>query len=73
MFEITVADTGRGLSPERKEAPFARFGARDVSAGPSSGLGLAYVKQVVDMHHGTIAVESESGQGTRFVIRFPYQ
>ncbi|UAB77659.1 CHASE2 domain-containing protein [Erythrobacter sp. SCSIO 43205] len=72
-FEISVADTGPGLSPERKQAPFARFGARDTSKGPSSGLGLAYVKQVVDRHGGTISVESEEGKGTRFVIHLPYQ
>lgn len=72
-FKITVADTGPGLSRERQEAPFARFGARDTSKGPSSGLGLAYVKQVVDMHQGNITVESDEGKGTRFVIRLPYQ
>ena len=72
-FEITVADAGPGLSQERKEAPFARFGARDTSKGPSSGLGLAYVKQVVDMHQGIITVESVEGEGTRFVIRLPYK
>lgn len=84
-FVISVADTGPGLSQERLDAPFARFGARDTSAGtsaetssgpssgPSSGLGLAYVKQVVDRHQGTILVESGAGKGTRFVIRLPYQ
>jgi CHASE2 domain-containing sensor protein/signal transduction histidine kinase len=65
---ITVADTGRGLSPERSSNPFARFGARDTSAGPSSGLGLAYVKQVVDMHEGSIEVQTAPGEGTKFVI-----
>lgn len=68
---ISVADSGPGLSPERREDPFARFGARDTSAGPSSGLGLAYVKQVVDLHEGSITVESAQAQGTKFVISLP--
>lgn len=65
---LSVADQGPGLSPERRADPFARFGARDTSAGPSSGLGLAYVKQVVDLHDGEIAIEPVPGGGTKFVI-----
>lgn len=68
---ISVADTGDGLSPERRKDPFARFGARDTSAGPSSGLGLAYVKQVVDLHEGSINVETQPAEGTKFVITLP--
>jgi len=72
-FTLSVVDQGPGLSPERQAEPFARFGARDTSAGPSSGLGLAYVKQVVDLHQGTIFIETAPGGGTRFVIAFPGQ
>jgi len=71
-FIISVSDKGPGLSPERRSQPFARFGAHDMSAGPSSGLGLAYVKQVVDRHDGSIVVETDTGEGTRFVIALPY-
>jgi two-component system phosphate regulon sensor histidine kinase PhoR len=35
------------------------------------GLGLAYVKKMVDLHHGTIRVQSGLGQGTKFVITLP--
>jgi CHASE2 domain-containing sensor protein/two-component sensor histidine kinase len=70
-FVIAVADEGSGLSPERSADPFARFGARDSSAGPSSGLGLAYVKQVVDLHHGAVSIETGLGEGTRFLIKIP--
>ena len=68
---ITVSDTGPGFSLERRNNPFTRFGARDTSAGPSSGLGLAYVKQVVDMHEGEIEVQTAPGKGTKFVVTFP--
>lgn len=71
-FTIGVADTGPGLSPERRARPFTRFGVRDTSAGPSSGLGLAYVKQVVDLHEGSVAVDTGIEQGTRFAITLPY-
>jgi hypothetical protein len=36
-----------------------------------SGLGLSIVKSILDMHHGTIAVESRVGRGTRFVVTLP--
>ena len=39
--------------------------------GQGSGLGLAIVKAVVDAHGGAIVVESEIGQGTRFVVTLP--
>ncbi|MEP0393500.1 MAG: CHASE2 domain-containing protein [Erythrobacter sp.] len=68
IVKLTVTDQGPGLSPERRADPFARFGARDASAGPSSGLGLAYVKQVVDLHDGEIAIETVPAGGTKFVI-----
>lgn len=68
---LSVTDTGTGLSSERQAEPFARFGARDTGAGPSSGLGLAYVKQVVDLHEGSIEVQTAKGKGTTFVITLP--
>lgn len=68
---IKVADKGPGLPPARMEEPFTRFGPRDERAGPSAGLGLAFVKQVVDSHGGLIEVESSSGQGSCFTIALP--
>ena len=68
---FSVADNGPGLSQERQAEPFARFGAHATHAGPSAGLGLAFVKKVVDAHDGTIAVESAPGQGTTFTITMP--
>ncbi|MEM6266591.1 MAG: CHASE2 domain-containing protein [Pseudomonadota bacterium] len=68
---IEISDEGPGLPPPRIEDTYARFGARDDAAGPSAGLGLAYVKRVVDEHGAVIEVETESGKGTRFRIILP--
>jgi two-component system phosphate regulon sensor histidine kinase PhoR len=35
------------------------------------GLGLAYVKEIITLHHGSIEVESELKKGTNFIIKFP--
>ena len=70
---FTVADNGPGLSQERQAEPFARFGAHSTHAGPSSGLGLALVKKVVDAHDGVIVVASTPGAGTRFTITLPIE
>ncbi len=70
-LRIEVYDNGPGLPKERQEDTFARFGARDSKAGPSAGLGLAYVKRAIDEHDGTIEVFSSGEAGTRFVITLP--
>ncbi len=72
--EIEVVDTGVGISERELPLIFDRFyrgsGANE-ARGTGSGLGLAIVKSIVDMHHGSIAVESRVGQGSRFVVRLP--
>ena len=72
--ELRVADDGRGIAPENLGQIFERF--RRVDAARSrhtggAGLGLAIVKQTVEAHGGTIAVTSEVGKGTVFVVRLP--
>jgi signal transduction histidine kinase len=68
-LEVVVADTGRGM-PEHVRAHL--FTDHVVSTKPGgTGLGTRIVKNVVDAHHGTIAVESHEGQGTQFIIRIP--
>jgi signal transduction histidine kinase len=74
-LELTVADDGLGIPPERKELLFTRFcrvargGSRDGHKGP--GLGLAICKEIVDLHRGRIEAESAPGRGTSFVVRLP--
>jgi len=71
---ITVADHGEGIPEDQTRHIFTRF--HQVRSGrsklkPGVGIGLALVKDIVDAHHGTIAVESEVGKGTRMCVRLP--
>jgi signal transduction histidine kinase/CheY-like chemotaxis protein len=70
---ITVADTGRGMTPDDARHIFDRFyrGATDERKTPGTGLGLAIVKSLVDLHGGTIDVASALGRGTTFTVRLP--
>ncbi|GEM_PF-2286541 len=71
---VTVADKGAGISKSDIEKIFDKFfrSERDMQRGvKGSGLGLSFVKRVIDAHGGKIAVESEVGKGTKFVILLP--
>jgi two-component system phosphate regulon sensor histidine kinase PhoR len=71
---IEVADTGAGIAAAELPQIFDRFyrgSNANEARGAGSGLGLAIVKSIVDMHHGTIEVESRVGYGSRFVVRLP--
>jgi CHASE2 domain-containing sensor protein len=68
---VTVSDQGPGLPPERSKDVFARFGSRGDTAESGSGLGLAFVRAVVQRHGGDIDCSSAPGQGTRFTISLP--
>ncbi len=74
--ELEVADTGVGISNKDLPHIFDRFykadGAR-TRGRVSSGLGLSIVKWIVERHRGTIRVESEPGQGTKFTVFLPKQ
>ncbi|MFL5749977.1 MAG: ATP-binding protein [Chloroflexota bacterium] len=71
---IDVADTGTGIDPSELPRIFERFyrGSRvNEARGSGSGLGLAIVRSIVDMHQGTIAVDSRLGAGSRFTVFLP--
>lgn len=68
MIEITVSDTGTGISDEDMGKIFNAF---FTTKGDGTGLGLAITRDIIEEHGGTIDVESELGQGTSFTIRLP--
>ena len=71
---IEVTDTGVGIEPAELPHIFERFyrGSRANEArGSGSGLGLAIVRSIVDMHGGTVEVESSVGRGSRFTVTLP--
>jgi signal transduction histidine kinase len=71
---IEVSDTGVGIDAGELPRIFDRFyrgSEANEARSTGSGLGLAIVKSIVDMHHGTIEVESRVGRGTRFVVTLP--
>lgn len=76
MVEISVTDSGIGLSSEECQNLFTRFyRVKNQSAGnvPGSGLGLYLTKYFINAHHGQILVESEKGRGSTFRIRLPME
>lgn len=75
MVRFVVTDTGKGLDPTFMPFLFDRFSQADASAARQHGglgLGLSIVKQLVDLHGGTVAAESEGpGHGARFIVTLP--
>lgn len=67
---ITVEDTGVGIPQEEVDHIFDPFfTTKEIGAG--TGLGLSIVYGIIEKHHGSIAVESKVGEGTRFIMRLP--
>ena len=70
-----IADTGIGISETDLEHVFERFFKADRSrtrgTNSGSGLGLSIVQKIVEMHHGTIKVESKVAVGTTFMVSLP--
>ncbi|CAH1224037.1 Sensor histidine kinase RcsC [Paenibacillus allorhizoplanae] len=72
---ITVTDTGIGITPEDQGLIWERFfkveRGRPVKHKGSSGLGLAIVRELVELHNGSIRVQSDLGIGSAFEVRIP--
>ena len=71
---LTVTDNGIGIDAEYKEKIFEKFFRvphGDTHNAKGYGLGLSYVARVIEQHKGTIAVETQPGIGTSFIITLP--
>ena len=69
---IDVVDTGPGIAPADQATIFEAFRQAPAAAGQEgTGLGLTLARQLVEAHGGSVAVESEVGQGSRFSVLLP--
>ncbi|MBC7849919.1 MAG: PAS domain S-box protein [Chitinophagaceae bacterium] len=71
---FSVTDTGIGIPADQLEKVFDRFHRITSSGGRSqegTGIGLAMVKELVKIHHGTVVAKSQLNKGTTFTVRFP--
>ncbi len=69
---VTIADTGIGIAQEDLPRLFERFyRGQNAHSEPGMGLGLSIALGIIEQHNGTIKVESEPGQGSRFTISLP--
>ncbi len=71
LVQASVVDTGEGIAPADRERIFDKFERIGSQSEEGSGLGLPIAKDIVELHHGRIWVESQLGQGSRFVVQLP--
>jgi two-component system, NtrC family, nitrogen regulation sensor histidine kinase NtrY len=67
-LELTVSDTGHGVTPELKEKLFLPYFS---TKQRGTGLGLAIVSRIIEDHHGTIRVEENKPVGAKFIVELP--
>lgn len=65
-IEISIEDTGVGIAKDNLERIFQPF---ERTGNDGAGLGLTLVKNIVELHGGTVAIESEEGKGTKAIVR----
>lgn len=74
FFIVKIKDQGIGMSKSVQKHVFDKFYREqkgNVHDVKGHGLGLAYVKEIVEKHHGTVFVESEKGKGSIFTVKLP--
>ena len=75
-IEVSVADTGVGIAPEDQALVFEEFrqvGSDSARKAEGTGLGLALAKKFIELHGGTIRLESAPGRGSTFTFTLPVQ
>ena len=71
---LKITDQGNGMSKQVQKKVFEKFyreHSGNVHNVKGHGLGLAYVKRIIDDHQGHISVESEKGKGSTFIVSLP--
>jgi two-component system phosphate regulon sensor histidine kinase PhoR len=71
---VKIEDKGIGMSKNVQKNIFDKFYREqkgNIHDVKGHGLGLAYVKEIIDIHHGTVFVDSEKGKGSTFTIKLP--
>jgi two-component system phosphate regulon sensor histidine kinase PhoR len=74
FFIVKIKDDGIGMSKNAQKYAFDKFYREhkgNIHNVKGHGLGLAYVKEIVENHHGTVFVESEKGKGSTFTVKLP--
>ena len=74
-MQFTVADTGIGIAPEnmsRLFQPFVQIDSKLARSYSGTGLGLAMVAKLAELHGGTSSAESELGVGSKFCVTLPF-
>lgn len=73
-IRVTITDTGVGMSAEEQMHLFTKFYRvrnRDTERVQGTGLGLAITRSIIELHHGTITVQSSTGAGSAFTVALP--
>ena len=72
--QVEIADTGIGMTPDEVQialTPFGQVDSRLERKYEGTGLGLPLARSLVELHEGTLRIESEPGKGTKVRVRLP--
>ncbi len=76
VFSLSIQDTGAGIPKEKLDRLFERYGSNDPGSNrkyEGTGIGLSFAKEIVELHQGRLAVQSEPGRGSTFTMMIPLE